>query len=66
MGDFAKNNFAASLSMGTGDRYGILLRVTGTLPPDKREAFRHEFAALAKKYSLAIVTFDVKQDQTAG
>jgi hypothetical protein len=66
MGDFAKNNFAASLSMGTGDRYGILLRVTGTLLPDKREAFRQEFAALANKYSLAILTFDVKPDQTAG
>ena len=62
MGDFAKNSFAASLSMGTGDKYGILLRVTGTLDQDKREAFRQEFAVLASKYSLTILTFDVKPD----
>ena len=62
MGDFAKNSLVGSLSMGTGDKYGILLRVTGSLQPDKQEAFRQEFTALANKYFLTILTFDVKRD----
>jgi hypothetical protein len=59
MGDFTKNSFSGSFSMGIGEKCGILLRIQGSLEPDKQEAFRHEISALASKYSLTVRTFDV-------
>ncbi len=59
MGDFVKGNLAASVSMGIDAHRKILLRVQGTLGPEQQEAFRLEFSALAKKYGLTVLSFDV-------
>jgi hypothetical protein len=59
MGDFVKGNLVASVSMGKGKHHAILLKVKGTLEPDKQEAFRLEFIALANKYALKVLSFDV-------
>jgi hypothetical protein len=59
MGDFVKDSLVAQVSIGTGKHRAILLRVRGTLEPDKQEAFRLEFRALADKYSLKVLNFDV-------
>ena len=66
MGDFVKGNLAASVSMGIDKHRKILLRVHGTLEPDKQEAFRLEFGALAQKYSLKVLSFEVTPEIEGG